>query len=246
MEYLIVEYLMDDIERGEKIGKIYINSLNKEGFSTNLDDIWKLIYNRKDIAKKRLVKCFKLNIDYTINIVKFSKERGGSNNEQIFLTPNCLKKFIILAISASNNTAIIDYLIYVEKIFWEIMKNKETKKTHEFEYACVLSMKDWMESELSNIQNETNKHDLVSDKLAFINNGTREFILPNGTGVADVITDTEIIEVKPINEWKHGIGQLICYTFESDKIKHLHLYGGIPTKLIKDICKINNIILTYE
>ena len=60
------------------------------------------------------------------------------------------------------------------------------------------------------------------------------------------MTKNEIIEVKPLNEWKHGIGQLICYAYDTKKIKHLHLFGGEPLEIVKKICKKNMIILTYE
>jgi hypothetical protein len=55
-------------------------------------------------------------------------------------------------------------------------------------------------------------------------------------GLADLITDTEIIEVKNINNWKHAVGQIFAYWYFASKYENLmknqlhpriHLFGGI-------------------
>lgn len=55
-------------------------------------------------------------------------------------------------------------------------------------------------------------------------------------GLADLITDTELIEVKNINYWKHAVGQIFAYWYFASKDENLmkkrlkpriHLFGGI-------------------
>jgi hypothetical protein len=49
-------------------------------------------------------------------------------------------------------------------------------------------------------------------------------------GIADLITDTEVIEVKDIKNWKHAVGQIFAYWYYLDNRDELspriHLFGG--------------------
>lgn len=54
--------------------------------------------------------------------------------------------------------------------------------------------------------------------------GFREVICP--VGKIDLLTDTEIIEVKEVKEWKGAIGQILTYGFYYPKhFKRIHLFG---------------------
>jgi hypothetical protein len=61
-------------------------------------------------------------------------------------------------------------------------------------------------------------------------------------GLADLITDTEVIEVKHIKNWKHAIGQIFAYWYNlenNDELSpriHLFGYDGIDDNKIK-LCK---------
>jgi hypothetical protein len=65
----------------------------------------------------------------------------------------------------------------------------------------------------------------------------------------DLLTDTEIIEIKEGNKWKHAIGQLLVYSdgFPNHK-KRLHLfnYDNLDIHRVKRHCDKFNIIVTYE
>ncbi|WP_414590161.1 hypothetical protein [Scytonema sp. PCC 10023] len=54
--------------------------------------------------------------------------------------------------------------------------------------------------------------------------GLSEVITP--TGRIDILTDTEIIEVKGVREWKSALGQILVYSalYPSHK-KRIHLFG---------------------
>jgi hypothetical protein len=77
-------------------------------------------------------------------------------------------------------------------------------------------------------------------------------------GIADLITSTEIIEVKKIENWKHALGQIYSYWIA---VKHLnllpriHLFGGKKNqdvrlkqaqKTVKSFLKIFPCRITYE
>jgi hypothetical protein len=63
-------------------------------------------------------------------------------------------------------------------------------------------------------------------------------------GIADLITEIEVIEVKDIKNWKHAVGQIFAYWYyleNNDKLSpRIHLFGGdgiddSRTKLCKSL-----------
>lgn len=78
-----------------------------------------------------------------------------------------------------------------------------------------------------------------------------EIEIKTPAGRIDVLSDSQIIEVKKYRNWKHGIGQLIAYaTYVHDRDMHLYLFCDADTKRIDDVirqvCDKNDIILTIE
>jgi hypothetical protein len=72
---------------------------------------------------------------------------------------------------------------------------------------------------------------------------------PTKFGPVDLLTPTELIEVKELPDWKTGLGQLLaktkCY---SDRAKRLHLYGRSSHNLdnIRACCAEFDIAVTFE
>jgi hypothetical protein len=93
----------------------------------------------------------------------------------------------------------------------------------------------------------------VSDRLARETGGARE--VQTLSGRIDVLTATEVIEVKRIDDWKHSIGQVVAYGthFPSHK-KRIHLFGRqdlmesytLLKKQIDTLCNSLDIDVTYE
>ena len=70
-------------------------------------------------------------------------------------------------------------------------------------------------------------------------------------GFADIVSDTEIIEIKVWKRYREAIGQLLTYSvFFPNKQKRLHFFGHKPDdetlEAINEICVKYNISLTYE
>lgn len=75
----------DDIKRYfESI--LNLSNSNVE-FPVNLDDVWMLVYNRKDYASDALKKDFIENVDFIITSVK---TEVGSIKHEYHLTVSCL------------------------------------------------------------------------------------------------------------------------------------------------------------
>lgn len=86
------------------------------------------------------------------------------------------------------------------------------------------------------------------DRLAKQLNGQVEVSTPAGR--IDILTDTEVIEIKRASGWKSAIGQIISYgKFYPHHRQRIHLFGKLTEsklKAIEDICEAQNICLTWE
>jgi hypothetical protein len=69
-------------------------------------------------------------------------------------------------------------------------------------------------------------------------------------GAIDILTPTELIEIKSINNWKTGVGQLMVFGIDCpDHQKRLHLFGNVTESAlttIRDYCEKLGIIVTHE
>ncbi|BCU09768.1 hypothetical protein [Microcystis aeruginosa] len=87
------------------------------------------------------------------------------------------------------------------------------------------------------------------DKLARELGGKTEVYIDK-VGRIDVLTNTEIIEVKNTKSWKSAIGQIKSYGQYYPKHKmRVHLFGKLTeSKLetIQRVCKLEGITLTWE
>jgi phage regulator Rha-like protein len=92
------------------------------------------------------------------------------------------------------------------------------------------------------------KESSYSNKLATSLNGKRE--VRTLAGDIDVLTATEIIEVKKVKMWKHALGQVLVYGhYYPSHQKRIHLYGETQESfltLIKKHCKKFKVIVTWE
>lgn len=88
----------------------------------------------------------------------------------------------------------------------------------------------------------------VRNRLAKEENGQIEIQTP--IGFIDVLTESEIIEVKDFRNWKSAIGQVMAYGLYFPKNqKRIHLFGNIgrtDLKKVAFVCKKLSVKLTYE
>jgi hypothetical protein len=80
-----------------------------------------------------------------------------------------------------------------------------------------------------------------------------EIEVKTAVGYIDLMTDTEIIEIKEISKWKHALGQILSYgVFYPQKSKKIILFGGNKTietientEVIEDVCDRFNVAVEY-
>jgi hypothetical protein len=89
----------------------------------------------------------------------------------------------------------------------------------------------------------------IQEKLAKEINGEIEVECQSGR--VDIVSDTDIVEVKFICNWKHAIGQVLSYNTEFKKQCRIHLYYYDESQLvivpvIRNVCNSLNITLSLE
>lgn len=69
-------------------------------------------------------------------------------------------------------------------------------------------------------------------------------------GKIDILTPTQLIEVKRVKSWKDALGQVLAYgVFYPSHIKRIHLYGETQEaylKMIKEVAEKYHVIVTWE
>ncbi|MEO0803019.1 MAG: hypothetical protein AAFY57_12170 [Cyanobacteria bacterium J06642_2] len=87
------------------------------------------------------------------------------------------------------------------------------------------------------------------DKLARKLGGETEVHIDQ-LGKIDILTRTEIIEVKNAKNWKHAIGQITVYgQHYPDRKKRIHLFGRLTQSklaVIQKACGETDVNLTWE
>lgn len=87
---------------------------------------------------------------------------------------------------------------------------------------------------------------IIRDRLMSVIGGQPEVSTP--VGRIDLLTDSEIIEVKRVADWKSAMRQVLAYaSFYPQHIKRIHLFGKeAPTADTVAICKQMGIVVTFE
>ena len=92
----------------------------------------------------------------------------------------------------------------------------------------------------------------MRDALASLVGGESEVETP--AGFIDVLSETEVIEVKYYKQWKHGLGQVLAYqSYYPCLARRLHLFahvGDVDTRnyfaLAKNVCDGHAVKVTFE
>lgn len=92
------------------------------------------------------------------------------------------------------------------------------------------------------------KESWYRDKLALTLGGQTEVQTPDGR--VDIVTPTEIIEVKTVQRWKHALGQILVYgQYYPFHRKRIHLYGEISKHQLMQVgqqCRGFGVTITLE
>ena len=185
---------------------------------------------------------------------KFNDWSRGKNNKKLM---NEISSFVGIPVNLLYNTistgpnnlrgTYVHPLLMTHIAYWVspkfsakvgiwIEEWKSYSKQNEVEYYESLS-------QLDSYQND-NREKIIQKKLQKKLGGKTEVETPVGN--IDLLTKSELIEIKSFDNWKHALGQLIAYsTFYPNKEKCMYLFDSSNKSVhnIKKICKANDIRL---
>ena len=184
--------------------------------------------------------CFECGIE----IIR--KSTGSSNYcgkclykraKKIIQCPQCNKSIL----SKNLNKHINDVHLKIKKFKCEYCDFKCSQKQSLPSHSCY-------RRHIDSNQSVSRGEDYIQKKLEEKTEGKKQKC---PIGEIDILSKTELIEIKLWNEWKKGIGQLMTYGYYfSDKQKRIHFFGPTLKNEIKiEIEKILtslNIIMTIE
>jgi hypothetical protein len=231
-----------DEEKLREIGYFLLDNCCNEGFSVDLDEVYQLIMGYRHIkhARSKFKNCnFIENVDYIITYPyksrKRNKNKGGFNKKKYFLTTNCFQRFLM---EAQTKKCEIVRQFYIQIMVW-VKNNHDENKLSTIMDDIIPDIK-----EHTFYINSHNLHDDVRDRIATEYNGKVE--VQNIHGISDVENDRKVFEVKPISEWKHGLGQVQAYSLAANKAPVLVLFGlKKPEKHVLNTCSSLNVEIIY-
>jgi len=100
----------------------------------------------------------------------------------------------------------------------------------------------WLRASPTKTLNELTIQEQLHNEIG----GIMEVSIPPGK--VDILTDSELIEVKPVKNWMKGVGQVMIYGqhFPNHQ-KRIHLFGRVRTKkMIESHCKQLKIKVTWH
>jgi hypothetical protein len=204
----------------KEIGTFLVAYCDEPGFIVPFDKvvIW-LKYSMKASAK-RVLKNLARDVDYKLTLpASHGGCWGGANKEDIMLTTDGFQKFCMRSCTERGDM--------IRQLYIELLKAVK----------CNISRKHIVDIARTIEENYTPRrkntmHNSVRDDVAKLLGGVIE--RRNSSGTADVETDNYVVEVKPVSDWMHGVGQSLGYNTATKKRPLLVLYGD---KTISDNCK---------
>lgn len=121
-----------------------------------------------------------------------------------------------------------------------------------YEYFPLTSAEDCLANPLEDTERQfvgvRGQEYVYSDALAMKLGGKREVSTP--AGFIDVLTESQLIEVKAVVCWKHAVGQVLMYgLYYPLHQKRIHLFGSCDPEKLNSISKWvgqAGVVLTHE
>lgn len=128
------------------------------------------------------------------------------------------------------------------------IKQKEIMDFDEDEEEDDIDLDEYLDDEIDDHPKEKRLETVLCEGLSQEMDGVTEVKTP--IGYIDIMTDTQIIEVKRVRKWKWALGQILVYgLYHPDHEKRIHLFGRCKeSKLqtIKDHCEKFGVVVTWQ
>ena len=209
----------------------------------DLDDVWKVLgYSAKSGAVRAVRKLPKEH--WVTHKAPRPTGRGGYNKIKYLVDKAGL--YLMLA---KTNSVMADrfreYLLAAEEVY---QNNKDAIDPDETSWARE-TYSEWKASTAADSKTPEGEEEAVRSRLHAAVGGEKEVDLGR-LGRADIVTATEIIEVKSVCKWKHALGQVLVYGTAFEQLRErVHLFGTCDdaTKaVIKEAMDTYGVRCTFE
>lgn len=154
--------------------------------------------------------------------------------------------------SEVKSTQLIEKSISIEMGFSELIRKKAFWR---FEQFLANRTAKWLSSKTANTSpvnscSRITPEKKIQKRLAIQLAGKTEVSTPSGN--IDILTATEVIEIKHFSQWKSAVGQVLAYQLHfPDKGRRIHLFGAKEInsdarKTIALVCDSLDIVVTYD
>jgi hypothetical protein len=151
--------------------------------------------------------------------------------------------FVYLALNIENPSSDSSKL-FIPSLFairWEIPESSVYEAIAKLKAAEMLPT--WV-----SVKEYSDTEKRIRDRLKTQLNGAVEVV--TAVGRVDLLTATEVIEIKEINDWKEALGKLLAYSsFFPQHSKRIHLFGRLDMgklALATAMCRDFDITVTFE
>jgi hypothetical protein len=215
------------IEGGQDMARVFVRAFDNwdKKFSVNFDSVWTFLgYSSKGNALRRLKQKFAAGVDFlTESYPARHPSGGGAPVKQYMLTPAAFERFA-LSTESERGTLVRDFFVALKEQYFHTLEN-----IHQHTPAALINE--------SNLFLE-GEHTKLAQSIEWAPKGSERAVqcyvheceggvmeIPCRHGQVDIVTATEVIEVKPLTMWKHALGQVLAYSACFPKHRaRIHLY----------------------
>lgn len=241
------------IEGEQDMAKILITALGDSGnkFPIDFDFVWTFLgYSSKGNASRKLTGKFEEGVDFLLETYPArSQSGGGAPLKRYRLTPDAFERFA-LSTESERGTLVRDFFVTLKKKYFHTLDNVYQQSPE----ALIDESKRFLEGEHKKlactiIGRPPGAERVVQCCLCELEGGVLE--VPCKYGQVDLVTATEVIEVKSMSKWKHALGQVLAYSTCFPKHRaRIHLYKdeaqGPDLSDIIEVCSRVGIRVTFH
>jgi hypothetical protein len=226
------------IDGWQDLGRVFVKAFDDRGqeFPIDFDDAWVwLAYGRKDSALRTLKVQFTEGVDYKVHdddrVNKTSKvwasDQKGPLPDKYYLTTNAFELFA-LRCRGGRGEAVKRFFLAVKEAYFSATKELEESPVTPASEGILKRKRSLMEAQLQELQREPEVlirvealvRDTLASKLGAATEVRCKYV------VIDILSDSEIIEVKVYRLWKHALGQCVSYGLcFPGRSRRLHLFA---------------------
>jgi hypothetical protein len=224
------------IEDWRKLGIVFVKAFDDSGRKYPIDfdqaRIW-LKYGRRGNALRTMKGMLTVDVDYICQPGQLLRAKGtralmGSSPDCYLLTRDAFELFAIKSNGQKGDVVKRFFQLAIKKAYFAAINELEESPSTVVGEAILKRKRSLVEEQIHELDREVEgpvrMEALVRDRLALELGAVTEVRCEYG--LVDVLSETEVIEVKSVGCWKHALGQCLAYglCFMGRKVR-IHLFA---------------------